>query len=320
MAMFAITAVAIVPGALAERDNFWGWLIAAAVISGFIYPIVEHWVWGGGWLTELGYIDYAGSTVVHLVGGMLALMGAIVIGPRIGKFVGANKQARAFFGHSIPISVIGAWLLVFGWFGFNIGSSTAVDPQTINVELAWVSVTTAMAMAGGLFGAAATSRAHVLTSMIGLLSGAVAICSGAAVMSPIFAFITGAVAGVLTTFTVGLFENILKIDDALACFPVHGICGIWGVLATGLFGAKVLGGHPVYGFELADWLPQLGVQALGALVIAVFVAACGLLLFYILKQAKLLRVQRDAELFGLDIALHKTYAYPEEMADQQFGR
>jgi Amt family ammonium transporter len=312
--------VAIVPGGMAERDHFWGWVIAAAVISGFIYPVVEHWVWGGGWLGNLGYIDYAGSSVVHLVGGMLALMGAIVIGPRIGKFVGANKQARAFFGHSIPLSVIGAWLLVFGWFGFNIGSSTAVDPQTINVELSWVSVTTAMAMAGGLFGAAATSRGHVLTSMIGLLAGAVAICSGAAVMSPIFAFITGAVAGILTTFTVGLFENILKVDDALACFPVHGVCGIWGVLATGLFGAKVLGGHPIYGLEIADWLPQLGVQALGALVIGLFTAACGLILFYILKKVNMLRVGRDAELFGIDIALHKTYAYPEEMADQQFGR
>jgi Amt family ammonium transporter len=320
MAMFAITAVAIVPGAMAERDSFWGWVIAAGVISGFIYPIVEHWVWGGGWLGNLGYIDYAGSTVVHLVGGMLALMGAIVIGPRIGKFVGKDKSARAFFGHSIPLSVIGAWLLVFGWFGFNIGSSTAADPQTINVELAWVSVTTAMAMAGGLFGAAATSRGHVLTSMIGLLAGAVSICSGAAVMSPIFAFITGAIAGILTTFTVGLFENILKIDDALACFPVHGVCGIWGVLATGLFGAKVLGGHPIYGLELADWLPQLGVQALGAIVIAAFTAVCGLILFFVLNKAKMLRVVRDAELFGIDIALHKTYAYPEEMADQQFGR
>ena len=125
--MFAITAVAIVPGGLAERDSFWGWIIAAGLIAGFIYPVVEHWVWGGGWLGDLGYIDYAGSTVVHLVGGMLALMGAIVVGPRIGKFVGKKKSARAFFGHSIPLSVIGAWLLVFGWFGFNIGSSTATD-------------------------------------------------------------------------------------------------------------------------------------------------------------------------------------------------
>jgi len=156
--------------------------------------------------------------------------------------------------------------------------------------------------------------------MIGLLSGAVAICSGAAVMSPVFAFLTGAIAGVLTTFTVGLFENILKIDDALACFPVHGVCGIWGVLATGVFGAKVLGGHPIYGLELADWLPQLGVQALGAVVIAAFTAVCGLILFFVLKKVNMVRVSRDAELFGLDIALHKTYAYPEEMADQQFGR
>jgi Amt family ammonium transporter len=320
MAMFAITAVAIVPGGMAERDNFWGWVIAAGIISGFIYPIVEHWVWGGGWLAELGFIDYAGSTVVHLVGGTLALVGALVIGPRVGKFVGKNNQARSFFGHSIPLSVIGAWLLVFGWFGFNIGSSTATDPQTINIELSWVSLTTAMSMAGGMFGAAATSRGHVLTSMIGLLAGAVAICSGAAMMHPIAAVITGGVAGVLTTFTVGLLENVLKIDDALACFAVHGACGIWGVIATALFGAKALGGHPVYGLETADWLPQLGIQLVGALAIAAFTALAGYALFWVLRRAKVLRVSRDAELFGLDIALHKTYAYAEDMADTQWGR
>jgi len=320
MSMFAITAVAIVPGGLAERDNFWGWIVAAAIISAFIYPIVEHWVWGGGWLASLGFIDYAGSTVVHLTGGTLSLMGAIIIGPRIGKFVGKKKTSRAFFGHSIPLSVIGAWLLVFGWFGFNIGSSTAVDPETINIELAWVSLTTAMSMAGGLFGAAITSRGHVLTSMVGLLAGAVAICSGAALMHPMFAFITGLVAGILTTFTVGFLENILKIDDALACFAVHGVCGIWGVLATGLFGAKVLWAHPVYGLETSDWLPQIGVQAIGALAIAAFVAATGYALFWVLNKFKLLRVSRDAELFGIDIALHKTYAYPEDMADTQWGR
>lgn len=318
MAMFAITAVAIVPGAMAERDNFWGWVIAAGVISGFIYPIVEHWVWGGGWLGDLGYIDYAGSSVVHLLGGTLALMGGYVIGPRIGKFVGKKKMARAFFGHSIPLSVIGAWLLVFGWFGFNIGSSTATDPQTINVELSWVSVTTAMAMAGGLFGSAITSRGHVLTSMIGLLSGAVAICSGAAVMHPGFALVTGLVAGVLTTFSVGFLDNVLKIDDALACFPVHGVCGIWGVLATGLFGAKVLGGHPLYGLETGDWLPQLGVQALGAVSIFLYTALMGFILFSVLKRFKMLRVSNDAELYGLDIGLHKTYAYPEDMIENQF--
>lgn len=318
MSMFAITAVAIVPGAMAERDNFWGWVIAAGMISGFIYPIVEHWVWGGGWLSSLGYIDYAGSTVVHLLGGTLALMGAIVIGPRIGKFVGKNNLARSFFGHSIPLSVIGAWLLVFGWFGFNIGSSTAADVQTINVELAWVSVTTAMAMAGGLFGAAITSRGHVLTSMIGLLAGAVAICSGAAVMSPLFALITGLIAGVITTFTVGLLENVLKIDDALACFPVHGACGIWGALATGLFGAKVLGAHPVYGWDTADWLSHIGIQALGVVSIMLFTAAAGFALFSVLNKFKMLRVLKDAELYGIDIALHKTYAYPEDMIENQF--
>lgn len=313
MSMFMITCLAIIPGATAERDTLWGWIIAAAVIAAFIYPLIEHWVWGGGWLSDLGYIDYAGSSVVHLTGGMLGLMAALVIGPRIGKFVGEKKSPRTFFGHSIPLSVLGAWLLVFGWFGFNIGSSTAADPETINIELAWVSITTAMCMAGGLFGAALTSRGHVLTSMMGLLSGAVAICSGAHIVHPIFAFIIGIISGVITTFVYGVLEHKLKIDDALCVFPVHGACGIWGVLATGIFGAKILGAHPIYGFETSEWLYILGVQALGVAVITVVVGVLGYILFTILDKADLLRVSRDAELYGLDIALHKTYAYPEDM-------
>ncbi len=316
MSMFAITVLGIVPGAVAERDKLWGWVIAAAIIVGLIYPFIEHWTWGGGFLTQLGFIDYAGSSVVHLTGGMLALTGAYMIGPRLGKFVGKKKSARAFFGHSIPLSTIGAWLLVFGWFGFNVGSSSAASAQTINVELAWVGVTTAMAMAGGLFGAALTSRGHALTSMTGLLSGAVAICSGAAIMHPIFAFITGLVAGVLTTFGQGLMEHVLHIDDACVCVPVHAMCGFWGTIATGLFGAQVLGAHPLYGFDLASWLPHIGTQLLGATIIAAWAGGTGLLLFFVLKKTNLLRVRKDAELFGIDIADHKTFAYPEEMLEK----
>jgi len=316
MAMFAITVVGIVPGALAERDKFWGWMVAAVGITGFIYPVVEHWVWGGGWLSQIGYIDYAGSSVVHMVGGMLAITGAYVLGPRIGKFVGKHKMPRTFFGHSIPLSVIGAWLLAFGWFGFNVGSSVATDYMTINVELAWVSLTTAMCMAGGMFGAAITSRGHVLTSMVGLLAGAVAICSGAAVVHPLAAFVIGIVAGVITTFVTGFVEYKLHIDDACACFPVHGACGIWGVIATGLFGAQALGGHPVYGFpDVATWINQIGVQIIGAAAIALWAAAMGLIMFTALKKLKLLRVTRDEELYGLDISLHKTMAYPEDMME-----
>ncbi|MBD3185720.1 hypothetical protein GF325_02735 [Candidatus Bathyarchaeota archaeon] len=325
MAMFCITCVAIVPGATAERDKFWGFIIAAGVITGFIYPLIEHWVWGGGWLSSGilgGYnlIDYAGSGVVHMTGGFLGLTGAIMIGPRIGKFVGKGRAPRTFFGHSIPLSVIGAWLLVFGWFGFNIGSSVATDPETINIELSWVSITTAMAMAGGLFGAAITSRGHVLTSMIGLLSGAVSICSGAALMHPIAAFIVGIVAGIITTFFYGLLEHKLKIDDALAVFPVHGACGVWGLVATGIFGVDILGAHPVYGFSTGDWLPQLGVQVLGAIGIGASIFGMGLLMFFVLKKLNLLRVSKDQELFGLDISFHKTYAYPEEEANKPFFR
>ncbi|MBD3351324.1 MAG: ammonium transporter [Candidatus Lokiarchaeota archaeon] len=317
MSMFAITVIGIVPGALAERDKFWGWIIAAALISGIIYPIVEHWVWSGvGWLNNIGFIDYAGSGVVHLTGGMLALTGAKMIGPRIGKFVGKDKNPRPFFGHSIPLSTIGAWLLVFGWFGFNIGSSTAENQASITAELSWVSITTAMAMAGGLFGAAATSRGHVLTSMVGLLSGAVSICSGAAIMNPLFAFVTGLVAGVITTFAYSLLEYKLHIDDALTAFPVHGACGIWGLVATGLFGSDALGGHPSLAFSTSEWLPQIGIQVIGAVAIAVFVFGMGLLMFFILKKLNLLRVNKDEELFGLDISIHKTFAYPEEMKDE----
>jgi len=317
MAMFAITVVGIVPGALAERDKFWGWMVAAVGITGFIYPVVEHWVWGGGWLAELGYIDYAGSSVVHMVGGMLAITGAYVLGPRIGKFVGKKKMPRTFFGHSIPLSVIGAWLLAFGWFGFNVGSSVASDPMTINVELAWVSLTTAMCMAGGMFGAAITSRGHVLTSMVGLLAGAVAICAGAAVVHPLAAFVIGVVAGVITTFVTGLIEYKLHIDDACACFPVHAACGIWGVIATGIFGAQALGGHPIYGFATTgEWIHQIGVQIIGAGAIALWAGAMGLIMFAALKKLKILRVTRDEELYGLDIALHKTMAYPEDMMEE----
>ncbi|MCX8176675.1 MAG: hypothetical protein N3F10_00015 [Candidatus Bathyarchaeota archaeon] len=319
MSMFAITAIGIIPGATAERDKLWGWVIAAAVISAILYPTVEHWVWGGGWLAQMGYIDYAGSSVVHLTGGMFALAAATTIGPRIGKFVGKKKEARAFFGHSLPLSVIGAWLLVFGWFGFNVGSSTASNAQMINVELAWVGVTTAMAMAGGLFGAALTSRGHALTSMAGLLAGAVAICSGAAIIHPIFAFITGIVAGILTTFVQGLLEHKFHVDDACVCVPVHAACGLWGVIATGLFSLKVLGAHPIYGVSTAgEWLRLIGIQALGGLAIAAWAGLTGFVLFKFIHKVGLLRAHRDAELFGLDIADHKTYAYPEDQLEKEF--
>jgi Amt family ammonium transporter len=319
MAMFAITAIAIIPGATAERDKLWGWVIASAVVVGFLYPVIEHWVWGGGWLSGIGFIDYAGSGVVHLTGGMFALMAAYIIGPRLGKFGGKNKEPRAFFGHSLPLSTIGAWLLVFGWFGFNVGSSVANSAETINVELAWVAVTTAMAMAGGLFGAAVTSRGHALTSMAGLLAGAVAICAGAAMMHPLFAFITGLIAGLIMTFVQGLLEMKLHIDDPAVCVPVHAACGVWGLLAAGIFGTTFLGGHPIYATSTVEaWLTQIGIQGVGALSIMAWAGGTGLVLFWAINKAGLLRAQKDAELFGLDIANHKTYAYPEDMMDKDF--
>ena len=319
MAMFAITAIAIIPGATAERDRLWGWVIASAVVVGFLYPMIEHWVWGSGWLSQMGFVDYAGSGVVHLTGGMFALIAAYVIGPRLGKFGGRKKEPRAFFGHSLPLSTIGAWLLVFGWFGFNVGSSIANSAETINIELAWVAVTTAMAMAGGLFGAAVTSRGHALTSMAGLLAGAVAICAGAALMHPLFAFVTGLIAGLIMTFVQGLLEFKLHIDDPAVCVPVHAACGMWGLIAAGLFGTTFLGGHPIYATSTMEtWLSQIGIQIAGGLSIMAWTAGTGLVLFWAINKLGLLRAKKDAELFGLDIAEHKTYAYPEDMMDKDF--
>jgi Amt family ammonium transporter len=247
----------------------------------------------------------------------MALVAAKIIGPRLGKFVGKKMESRAFFGHSLPLSVIGSWLLVFGWFGFNVGSSTASSAQTINVELAWVGVTTAMAMAGGLFGAAIFSRGHALTSMAGLLAGAVSICSGAAIIHPLFAFVTGLIAGVIMTFVQGFMDRILHIDDACVCVPIHAACGFWGCIATGLFGAKFLGAHPLYGASTVEsWLHMIATQFTGASIIALWAGVSGTILFTVINRMGLMRASKDAELFGLDISEHKTFAYPEDMEDE----
>jgi Amt family ammonium transporter len=189
--------------------------------------------------------------------------------------------------------------------------------QTINVELAWVAVTTAMAMAGGLFGAAVTSRGHALTSMAGLLAGAVSICSGAVIIHPIFAFITGLIGGLLTTFVQGILEYILHVDDACVCVPVHAACGFWGTVATGIFGATFLGAHPIYGVgTMQEWISLILTQITGASVIVVWAGATGFLLFWLIGKAGLLRASKDAELYGLDISEHKTYGYPEDREDE----
>jgi Amt family ammonium transporter len=176
-----------------------------------------------------------------------------------------------------------------------------------------------MAMAGGLFGAAVTSRGHALTSTAGLLAGAVSICAGAAMMHPIFAFITGVIAGLITTFVQGLMELRLHIDDACVCVPVHAACGLWGTIAAGLFSLNVLGAHPIYGVSTVDtWLRLIETQVVGALAIVAWTGVTGFILFKLINKAGLLRARKDAELFGLDIADHKTYAYPEDELDKEF--
>jgi len=224
--MFAGTAATIVSGAVAERIKFAGYIIFAIIIVAVIYPVIGHWVWGGGWLAERGMIDFAGSTVVHLVGGSAALAGAIVLGPRIGKYF--NGRINVIPGHSIPLAALGGLILWFGWFGFNPGSNLAATPA-----IALIAVTTNTAAAAGaivvmLLTWLRSGKPDVAMTINGFLAGLVGITAGTAAVSPLSNAIIGAIAGVLVVYSVGFFDRILRIDDPVGAISVHGVCGHGG--------------------------------------------------------------------------------------------
>ncbi|MBU0762107.1 MAG: ammonium transporter, partial [Candidatus Altiarchaeota archaeon] len=272
--MFAGTAATIVSGAVAERIKFIGYVIFAVVIVAFIYPIVAHWVWGGGWLAGIGMIDFAGSTVVHLVGGSAALAGVIVLGPRIGKYV--NGHVNVIPGHSIPLGALGGLILWFGWFGFNPGSNLSAGP-----EIALIAVTTNTAAAAGAISTMIMTwlrngKPDVAMTINGFLAGLVGITAGTAAVSPASAALIGAVAGVLVVYAVEFFDRIARLDDPVGAISVHGICGAWGTLAVGIFGKKALG-LANEGLLYGGGLTQLGIQLLGVMsVVAFVVIAMGL--------------------------------------------
>jgi Amt family ammonium transporter len=317
--VFAATSATIVSGAMAERTQFKCYLIYTCFISAFIYPISGHWVWGGGWLANLGFHDFAGSTVVHSVGGWAALMGAAVLGPRIGKYVkGADGKVsvKAFPGHNIPYAALGVLLLFFGWFGFN-GASTGI--ATVGgggiwsgLNIARVCVTTTLAASAGAIGALIFSwiwfkKPDASMTLNGLLAGLVGITAPCAVVSPGASIIIGLIAGVLVVLSVEFIDKVLKIDDPVGASSVHCVCGIFGTIAVGIWGNDPEAG--VIGLLHGGGFGQLGIQFVGILAVGAWAAIVSLILFLIIKAIFGLRVSPKEELVGLDLSEHKAEAY-----------
>ncbi len=300
--VFAATAATIVSGAMAERTKFIGYIIYSIFISGLIYPIFGSWAWGGlfngsGWLEGLGFIDFAGSTVVHSVGGWAALAGAIVLGPRLGKYT-KEGAVRPILGHNIPIAALGVFILWLGWFGFNPGSTTTADKS-----IAMIFVNTNLSAAAGAIAAMLVSwirfgKPEVGMSLNGVLAGLVAITAGCANVTPGSSIIIGAVAGVLVFFAVLFFDKI-KIDDPVGAVSVHGVNGAWGTLAAGIFN---IGGTSA---------KIIGVQLLGIGACFVWTFGTAMVLFLVIHKTIGLRVSAEEEIEGLDGAEHGGNAYPD---------
>lgn len=313
--VFAGTAATIVSGAMAERTKFKGYLVYSVFICAFIYPVFGSWAWGGllnggGWLEKLGFCDFAGSTVVHSIGGWLALAGAIVLGPRIGKY-GPDKKPRAIPGHNITLAALGVFILWFGWFGFNAGSTTVG-----NGEIGRVALTTNIASAAGAIMAMFTSwlifkKPDASMSLNGALAGLVAITAPCYTVTPIGSLFIGLIAGVLVVLSVMFIDSVLKVDDPVGAVSVHGVCGAFGTLACGLFNAEgVLSeGAESTGLFYGGGLGQLGVQFAGVGAAFIWAFGLGLIMFIVIKKTVGLRVTPEEELKGLDIGEHGMEAY-----------
>ncbi|GIV85932.1 MAG: ammonium transporter [Candidatus Roseilinea sp.] len=319
--VFAGTAATIVSGAMAERTKFSAYLIYSIVISAIIYPIFGHWVWGTGWLWTLGdttglvpgggFRDFAGSTVVHSVGGWAALMGTLALGPRLGRF-NRDGSPNAIPGHSVTLFGLGVFILWLGWFGFNPGSQLAIAGSNADA-VALVAANTNLAAAAGaaaavIYGYITSKKANVGAAFNGVLAGLVAITAPCAFVTPLDAIIIGAVGGVLV-MVFGRVLETLKIDDPVGAIPVHLVCGAWGTLAIGLFAS--LGG--VTGLFHGGGLGQLIIQLIGVIACGVWTAATAGVLFFAIKKTIGLRVSAEEEIQGLDAMEHGAIAYPQDV-------
>ena len=294
--MFAATAATIVSGAVAERIKLNSFLVFSAIFVGLVYPILGSWKWGGGWLDNLGFYDFAGSTLVHSVGGWGALIGAIMLGARKGKYV--NGKIKPIPGHSMPLATIGVFLLWLGWFGFNGGSVLSADPALVSLTL----VTTCIAAAAGIVGAMLTtwtiSKKPDLSMVLnGCLAGLVGITAGADQMGLGSSFLIGLIAGGLVVVSVMAIDR-LKVDDPVGAISVHLVCGIWGTLAVGIFGAMA-------------GLKQFAIQLLGVGAYGITTAVAATVIFSVVKATMGLRVSEEEEVEGLDLGEHGLEAYPD---------
>ena len=295
--VFCATAISIVSGACAERIKVWPFMIFAAFMTGIIYPIYGSWTWGGGWLTEMGFSDFAGSTIVHSVGGWAALTGCLILGPRAGKY-GNDGKITPIAGANMPLACLGTFILWFGWFGFNGGSQLALGSAADASAMSIVVVNTNIAACGGVVAAIILSqlmykKIDLSIALNGAIAGLVAITAGPDLSNHFLSMIVGAIGGILCTIAIPMLDK-MKIDDVVGAISAHLVAGIWGTLAVGIFGS-------------GDFIVQLiGIVAAGVLVVPV-----SGIFFYILKGTVGLRVSEETEASGLDSAELTTDAYPE---------
>jgi len=304
--VFCATAATIVSGAMAERTKFSMYLIYSAFISLIIYPVEGHWTWGGGWLGDMGFHDFAGSAIVHSVGGVLALIGALALGPRRGKY-GKDGKSRAIPGHNLALAALGVFILWLGWFGFNPGSQLAASGEVNRIAISHVFLTTNLAAAAG--GVATMfltwikyGKPSLSLTLNGVLAGLVGITAGCDLVSPVGAVVIGLICGIVLVFAIEFIDHKLHIDDPVGASSVHGVCGILGTILTGFLATD---GGLLYG---GGW-HFLGVQCLGILVIDLWAAVCGFALFFGIKKVHGLRVEPRVEDEGLDIYEHGESCY-----------
>ena len=309
---FAATAATIVSGAMAERTKFKSYFLYSMAISAVIYPVVVHWNWGGGWLSKLStpFHDFAGSTMVHMTGGVAALMGAIILGPRLGKY-GPDGKPRAIPAHNIPYAVLGTFILLVGWYGFNPGSELAADDA-----IGGIAVTTTLAAAAGAIAAMVliwlkTGKPDVAMTANGMLAGLVGITAGTAAVSPIGAVIIGALAGLIVVAAVLFFDRV-HVDDPVGAISVHGVCGAFGTICVGLFATED-SEFWKQGLFYGGGADQLVSQVIGVAAVAAVVAVAAGLLFLIIKATVGLRVSPEEEIAGLDVLEHGAPGYGPEV-------
>ncbi|WNF38218.1 ammonium transporter [Bacillaceae bacterium IKA-2] len=316
---FAAIALTIAFGGFAERGKLTAYIVFAVLFSAFIYPVVAHWIWGGGWLADLGKQDFAGSTVVHLTGAMAALAATIVLKPRIGKF-NKDGSANELAGHNQVYTALGVLLLWVGWFGFNAGSTLGVD----GAFFGYVALNTQLAAAAGAIAAmlivwAISGKADIPTTLNGALAGLVAITASCAFVAPWAAVVIGTIAGLIVYFSMKFFDRA-KIDDPIFALSVHGVAGIWGTISTGFFATPELaamnGGLP--GLFYGGGFTQLGVQTIGVVAGGLYAFVVALIILKVMsKFMGGIRVTEEEEIIGLDLSEHGSYGYPESMGNKE---